>query len=101
VQNGELDPDRLSPPVPAGLTKLSASLTSLVEFLRIDKVLVRASAKVAAKTRTVADLMRELEAGSRKQQRVAADEAMGMMSHSRRAARKSARSRRGRVVVGT
>jgi hypothetical protein len=49
AQNGELDPDGPTPPVPAGLTKLSASLTSLVEFLRIDRALVRASAKAAAK----------------------------------------------------
>lgn len=49
MQNGELDVDSLAPPVPAaGLTKLSASLTSLVEFLRVDKALVRASAKAAA-----------------------------------------------------
>jgi hypothetical protein len=48
MQNGELDVDSLAPPVPAGLTKLSASLTSLVEFLRVDKTLVRGSAKDAA-----------------------------------------------------
>jgi hypothetical protein len=48
AQNGELDPDSPTPPVPAGLTKLSASLTSLVEFLRIERTLVRASAKAAA-----------------------------------------------------
>jgi len=69
VQNGELDPDSIAPPVPTGLTKLSASLTSLVEFLRIDRDLVRVSAKPAAKSRTVADLMRNLEVGSRKQRR--------------------------------
>jgi hypothetical protein len=48
VQNGERDPDSLAPPVPADLTKLSASLTSLVKFLRIDRALIRASAKTAA-----------------------------------------------------
>ena len=48
VQNGEQDPDSPPPAVPAGLTKLSASLTSLVEFLRVDRALVRASAKGAA-----------------------------------------------------
>jgi hypothetical protein len=48
AQNGELDPDSLAPPVPADLTKLSASLTSLVNFLRIDRALVRASAKATA-----------------------------------------------------
>jgi len=63
--------------VPAGLTKPSASLSSLVEFLRGDTALVRASAKAAAKSRTVADLMRELEAGSRKLQRVSANPVLG------------------------
>ena len=71
AQSGELDPSELSPPVPVGLTKLSASLTSLVEFLRIDKDLVRVSAKPAAKSRTIASLMRELETASRKQRRAA------------------------------
>jgi hypothetical protein len=47
AQNGELDPDSPSPPVPSGLTKLSASLTSLVEFLRIDRAVIRASTKAA------------------------------------------------------
>ena len=47
AQNGELDPGSAAPPVPAGLTKLSASLTSFVEFLRIGRALVRASAKAA------------------------------------------------------
>ena len=51
AQHGELDPDSPTPPVPAGLTKLSASLTSLVEFLRIDRALVRASAKAARKVK--------------------------------------------------
>ncbi len=47
AQNGELDPGSAAPPVPTGLTKLSASLTSFVEFLRIDRAIVRASAKAA------------------------------------------------------
>jgi hypothetical protein len=44
AQNGELDDDDLEPPVPAGLGELSASLESLVEFLRIDTDLVRVAA---------------------------------------------------------
>jgi hypothetical protein len=59
AQCADLNPEELSPPVPAGLAKLSASLTSLVEFLRIDKDLVRVSAKPSATRRTVADLMRD------------------------------------------
>jgi hypothetical protein len=41
----------------------------LVGFLRIDRTLVHAAAKPAAKRRTVADLMKNLEATSRKQSR--------------------------------
>jgi hypothetical protein len=59
AQCADLDPEELSPPVPAGLAKLSASLTSLVEFLRIDKDLVRDAAKRSATRRTAADLMRD------------------------------------------
>ncbi len=44
AQSGELEPVDLSPPVPPGLAKLSASLTSLAEFLRIDRTLIRAEA---------------------------------------------------------
>ncbi len=44
AQSGELDDDVVEPPVPAGLTKLSAALGSLVEFLRIDTDLVRVAA---------------------------------------------------------
>jgi hypothetical protein len=69
AQSGELAPVDLSPPVPPGLAKLSASLTSLAEFLRIDWTLIRVAAEPAAKSRTVADLMQNLEAASRKQSR--------------------------------
>jgi len=69
AQSGELEPVDLSPPVPPGLAKLSASLTSLAEFLRIDRTLIRVAAEPAAKSRTVADLMQNLEAASRKQSR--------------------------------
>jgi hypothetical protein len=44
LQNGELDDDEIEPPVPAGLGHLSASLGSLVEFLRISPDLVAAAA---------------------------------------------------------
>jgi hypothetical protein len=54
AQCADLNPAEVSPPVPAGLAKLSASLTSLVGFLRIDKDLVRVAAKRTAKRRTVA-----------------------------------------------
>lgn len=63
VQNGELDPDSPLPPVPPGLTKLSASLASLADFLRIDGALVRVSSKRATKTRTVGDLVRQRDYG--------------------------------------
>ncbi len=69
AQSGELAPVDLSPPVPPGLAKLSASLTSLAEFLRIDWTLIRVAAEPAAKSQTVADLMQNLEAASRKQSR--------------------------------
>jgi hypothetical protein len=70
AQSGELEPVDLSPPVPPGLAKLSGSLTSLAEFLRIDRTLIRVAAEPAAKSRTVADLMQNLEAASRKQNRI-------------------------------
>jgi len=101
AQSGELDPSDLSPPVPAGLAKLSASLTSLVEFLRIDRDLVRVSGKSAAKSRTVAGLMRDLDAASRKQRRAAANVAQGKVSHGRGSVLKSVRSRRARSSGGT
>jgi hypothetical protein len=44
AQDGGLGDDDLEPPVPAGLGELSASLESLVEFLRIDTDLVRVAA---------------------------------------------------------
>ncbi len=69
AQSGDLAPLDLSPPVPPGLDMLSASLTRLAEFLRIDAALIRVAAEPAAKRRTVAHLMQSLEAGSRKQSR--------------------------------
>jgi hypothetical protein len=52
AQVGELQDDELEPPIPAGLGELSASQTSLVEFLRIDPdllhVVAQASLSLAA-----------------------------------------------------
>ncbi len=99
AQSGELDPADLSPPVPPGLTKLSASLTSLAGFLRVDRALVRVAAKPATKSRTVADLMRDLEAASRKQSR-AANVTQSEVPRSQGVAPGSARSPRARAIVG-
>ncbi len=99
AQSGELDPADLSPPVPPGLTKLSASLTSVAEFLRVDKTLVRVAAKPATKSRTVADLLREFEAASRKQSR-AANVTQSEVLRSHGIAPGSARSPRAGAIVG-
>jgi hypothetical protein len=69
AQSGKSAPVDLSPPVPPGLTKMSGSLTSLAEFLRIDRNLIRVAADPAATSRTVADLMGSLEAASPAQSR--------------------------------
>jgi hypothetical protein len=45
VQEGEVDEDATEPPVPAGLGKLSAPLTRLAEFLRIDEDLLAVAAE--------------------------------------------------------
>ena len=47
AQNGELDDEDVEPPVPPGLGQLSASLESLVEFLRIDTDLVLVAARAS------------------------------------------------------
>lgn len=44
AQTGDLDDEEIEPPVPPGLANLSAPLSSLVEFLRIDEDLVTAAA---------------------------------------------------------
>ena len=44
AQSGDLADDEVEPPVPAGLAQLSASLESLVEFLRVDTDLLAAAA---------------------------------------------------------
>ena len=47
VQNRELDEEDSEPPVPPGLGKLSASLESLVDFLRIDPSLIYVAARAS------------------------------------------------------
>jgi hypothetical protein len=47
VQSGELDDEDVEPPVPAGLGQLSATLESLVEFLRIDPHLLHMAARTS------------------------------------------------------
>lgn len=48
AQNGELDDEEIEPPVPPGLDKLSASLASLVEFLRIEANILHAASLTSA-----------------------------------------------------
>jgi FtsZ-interacting cell division protein YlmF len=45
AQNGELDDEDPEPPVPPGLGQLSASLESLVEFLRVDTDLLQVAVR--------------------------------------------------------
>jgi hypothetical protein len=47
VQSGELDDEDVEPPVPPGLGQLSATLESLVEFLRIDPHLLHIAARTS------------------------------------------------------
>ncbi len=47
AQSGDLDDDEIEPRVPTGLAQLSASLESLVEFLRINTDLMGAAATVS------------------------------------------------------
>ena len=47
VQNGELSGDALEPRVPVGLSELSASLDSLIEFLGIDEDLIEVAASAS------------------------------------------------------
>lgn len=47
AQSGDLDEEDTEPPVPAGLAQLSASLESLVEFLRVDTDLLQVAAKAS------------------------------------------------------
>jgi hypothetical protein len=47
AQNGELDEEDVEPPVPPGLGQLTASLESLVDFLRIDPNLIDVAAQAS------------------------------------------------------
>jgi len=47
AQSGELDDEETEPPVPAGLGRLSVSLESLADFLRIDRDLLHVAAKTS------------------------------------------------------
>jgi hypothetical protein len=47
VQNRELDEEDVEPPVPPGLGQLSASLESMVDFLRIDLNLIYVAARAS------------------------------------------------------
>jgi hypothetical protein len=47
IQSGELDDEDIEPPVPAGLGQLSATIESLVEFLRIDPHLLHMAARTS------------------------------------------------------
>ena len=47
AQSGELDDEDVEPPVPPGLGQLSASLESLVKYLRIDEDLVDVAAQTS------------------------------------------------------
>ena len=58
AQTGDLDDEDLEPTVPAGLGQLSASLESLVDFLRIDPYLVSVAAASSPRL-----AQHELEAG--------------------------------------
>ena len=100
AQSGELDPSDLSPPVPAGLAKLSASLASLVGFLRIDEGLVQTAAKLAAKRPSVGELLRDAEtASAERRQRAARNAVRG--APRREISKGLGRSRRIRTIAGT
>ena len=48
AQSGDFDDEEVEPPVPAGLTQLSASLERLVEFLRLDRDLIQVAATASS-----------------------------------------------------
>lgn len=59
VQNDEVDEDAVEPPVPPGLGQLSAALSAVADFLRIDPDLVAVAAERSAPLNT-ADTLAEL-----------------------------------------
>ncbi len=52
VQTGELDQKEIEPPVPPNLDDLSGPLSSLVDFLRIDRDLLAVAAEASSRQRT-------------------------------------------------
>ncbi|WP_020574226.1 hypothetical protein [Actinopolymorpha alba] len=66
VQAGALDDDEVEPPVPAGLTTLSASLRAFVDFLRLDEDLLAVASEASPQPRSTAasegELRRWIEA---------------------------------------
>lgn len=48
AQSSDLDDEDVEPPVPAGLAQLSASLESLIEFLRLDTDLIEVAATASS-----------------------------------------------------
>ena len=59
VQNSEVDEDAVEPPVPPGLGQLSAALSAVAEFLRIDSDLIAVAADRSAPS-SVDDTLTEL-----------------------------------------
>lgn len=51
VEIGDVDEDATEPPVPAGLSTLTAAQQAMIEFLRIDRDLVAAAADASSATR--------------------------------------------------
>ncbi len=62
AQNGELDDDDPEPPVPPGLKELSASLTNLVDFLRIDSDLLAIAAQASTPLKDATPARKEVVA---------------------------------------
>jgi hypothetical protein len=60
LQGGEFDDEEEEPPVPPGLGQLSASLESLVEFLRIDSDLLDVAARASQRLEQTSPKMGEI-----------------------------------------
>ena len=100
AQSGELDSSDLSPPVPVGLGKLSASLASLVTFLRIDEGLVHIAASLATKRRRVAELLRDAKTATAERRGRATEKAVRGAPR-RETTKGPGRSRGIRTIAGT
>ncbi len=59
VQNSQVDEDAVEPPVPPGLGQLSAALSAVTEFLRIDSDLIAVAAERSAQS-SIDDTLIEL-----------------------------------------